>query len=124
MGACALVFLVAPEAILRLYTDDARIIRLGVTLLGLAAAFQIFDGAQVAALCVLRGASDTRVPMWITLAGYWGVGFPVAYLLGFRTSWAHAGIWGGLVVSLGLVALLLAFRVRQVLWGRERSWRA
>ncbi|HEX8433229.1 MAG TPA: MATE family efflux transporter [Longimicrobium sp.] len=124
MGVFALVFLAAPEAIIRLYTDDARIIRLGVTLLGLAAAFQIFDGAQVAALSVLRGASDTRIPMWITLAGYWGVGFPVGYLLGFHTSWAHAGIWGGLVVSLALVALLLAIRVRQVLWGRERSWRA
>jgi Na+-driven multidrug efflux pump len=44
------------------------------------------------------------------------VGFPVAYLLGFRTAMGPVGIWAGLVASLGVVAFLLVFRVRRVLW--------
>jgi MATE family multidrug resistance protein len=116
MAVCALLFIVAPRAVIGLYTSDPRIVSVAVTLLFLAALFQLFDGAQVAGICVLRGAADTRIPMWITLVGYWGVGFPVAYLLGFQTPLAHTGIWAGLVVSLALVALLMMMRVRKVLW--------
>jgi MATE family multidrug resistance protein len=82
----------------------------------MAALFQVFDGAQVAGLSLLRGAADTRVPMWITLGGYWGVGMPVAYLLGFHTAMRHVGVWSGLVLSLAVVGVTLAWRVRRVLW--------
>ncbi|HEY0037878.1 MAG TPA: MATE family efflux transporter [Longimicrobium sp.] len=117
MAVCALLFIAAPRAVIGLYTSDARIVPVATTLLFLAALFQIFDGAQAAGICVLRGAADTRIPMWITLLGYWGVGFPVAYVLGFHTPLAHVGIWTGLVASLAVVALLMGLRVRRVLWG-------
>jgi MATE family multidrug resistance protein len=116
MGACALIFVAWPEAVIGLYTDDPRIVAMASTLLLLAALFQLFDGAQAAGICVLRGAADTRIPMGITLLGYWGVGFPVGYWLGFHTPLAHSGIWAGLVASLAVVALLMALRVRWVLW--------
>ena len=116
MALTALLFLGAPRALIGLYTHDPEIVRVGVALLFMAAVFQLFDGAQVAGLCVLRGATDTRVPMLMTVAGYWFVGFPVAYLLGFHTPMGPTGIWTGLVVSLAVVAVLLVFRVRRVLW--------
>jgi MATE family multidrug resistance protein len=124
MGACALAFLALPRFLIGLYTDDPGILRYGTALLFLAALFQLFDGAQVAGLQVLRGAADTRVPMLITILGYWVVGLPVAYWLGFHTPLAHVGIWAGLSVSLAVVALLLAWRVRLVLWKRPVPARA
>lgn len=116
MGLCALLFLAAPRALIGLYTRDPQIVEVGVALLFMGALFQLFDGAQVAGLAVLRGAADTRVPMLITLVGYWAVGFPVAYVLGFRTAMGPTGIWAGLVASLAVVAVMLVFRVRRVLW--------
>jgi multidrug resistance protein, MATE family len=116
MGVCALGFLLAPRWILELYTRDPEIVAVGLGLMVMAAAFQLFDGAQVAGLCALRGAADTRVPMAITILGYWAIGAPAAYLLGFHTSLGAQGVWAGLVVSLAVVALLLAWRVRRVLW--------
>jgi multidrug resistance protein, MATE family len=116
MGLCALAFLAAPRWILELYTRDPQIVAAGLGLLAMAAAFQVFDGAQVAGLCALRGAADTRIPMWITLLGYWAVGAPLAYLLGFHTPLGAPGVWAGLVVALAVVAVLLAWRVRRVLW--------
>jgi MATE family multidrug resistance protein len=118
MSLCALAFLLAPRWLLGLYTHDARIADVGMGLMVMAAAFQVFDGAQVAGLCALRGAADTRVPMAITILGYWVIGAPVAYLLGFHTRMGPQGIWAGLVVSLVVVALLLAWRTRRVLWDR------
>ncbi|MBW3571418.1 MAG: MATE family efflux transporter [Gemmatimonadetes bacterium] len=118
MALCALVFLAAPRWLLGLYTDDPAIIQVGLGLMVMAAAFQVFDGAQVAGLCALRGAADTRVPMWMTVLGYWVIGAPVAYLLGFHTAMGAQGVWLGLVVSLVVVSVLLGWRTRRVLWDR------
>jgi MATE family multidrug resistance protein len=119
MGVCALVFLLFPRELVGLYSHDPGILRVGSRLMLYAAAFQLFDGAQVAGLSILRGTGDTRVPMLITLVGYWVVGFPVAYVLGFHTALGPGGIWAGLVASLAVVAFLLLLRVRRVVWGSQ-----
>lgn len=116
MGCCALLFVAAPEPLIALYTDDSGIVGLGASLLLLAALFQVFDGGQVAGINLLRGAGDTRVPMLVAVFGYWGVGLPVAYGLGFHTPLGPQGIWIGLALSLGVVAVLLVRRVQRVLW--------
>lgn len=118
MALCAVMFLAAPRWILGIYTHDPEIVAVGLTLLSMAAAFQVFDGAQVAGLCALRGAADTRIPMGITVLAYWVIGAPAAYLLGFHTPMGPQGVWLGLVISLVVAALLLAWRVRRVLWGK------
>jgi MATE family multidrug resistance protein len=116
MAVCALAFLTAPRWILGWYTRDPQIIAVGLSLMVMAAAFQVFDGAQVAGLCALRGAADTRVPMWMTVLAYWVIGAPAAYLLGFHTPLGAQGVWMGLVVSLLVAAVLLGWRVRRVMW--------
>lgn len=116
MGVCALGFVAIPEAILRLYTDDPAILRLGRDLLFMAALFQLFDGAQVSGFSVLRGAADTRVPMILALMAFWGIGAPAAYLVGFHTPLGPVGVWVGLCLGLAGAALLLVARVRRVLW--------
>jgi MATE family multidrug resistance protein len=118
MAVCAVAFLAFPRFLLELYTHDAGIVRYGTGLLFMAALFQLFDGAQVTGISLLRGAADTRVPMLITLLGYWAIGIPVAYGLGFHTPLRHVGIWTGLTVSLAVVAILLLWRIRLVLWRR------
>lgn len=118
MGLCALLFLAWPEPLLRLYTKDPAIVALGRELLFMAAVFQLFDGAQVAGVSVLRGAADTRVPMVLALLAYWVVGAPSAWLLGFRTELGPVGVWAGLSLGLAVAAVLLLYRVRSVLWGR------
>jgi MATE family multidrug resistance protein len=118
MALCALAFLLLPRLLIGLYTRDPQIMAYATGLMLMAAAFQVFDGAQVTGLSVLRGVADTRAPMWISLVGYWAIGIPVAYLLGFHTSLGHVGIWAGLTVSLAVVGVLLLARVRQALWHR------
>ncbi|MFS8638439.1 MAG: MATE family efflux transporter, partial [Gemmatimonadota bacterium] len=116
MGTCALVFVAAPETLIGLYTGDPAILALGTTFLAFAAAFQLFDGAQVAGIFLLRGAADTRIPMILAAVGYWGIGLPAAYVLAFHAPFGPAGIWIGFVVALAAVAALMALRVRRILW--------
>ena len=115
MGLCALAFLAAPLALIGLYTRDPEILALGRRLLLVAAAFQVFDGAQVAGISVLRGTADTRAPALIAAIGYWGLGLPVAWLLAFPGGRGPEGVWLGLTAGLAAAAVLLAFRARHVL---------
>lgn len=97
--------------------EEAReaIIAYGVVLLWIAALFQLVDGGQVLAIGLLRGVQDTAIPMVITVIGYWCVGVPTAYLLGFYTPLAGSGIWLGLVAGLSFAAIGLSVRFRRYL---------
>ena len=112
MAAMALLFTLFPEAIARIYSQDAAVIALASTLLPIAGAFQIFDGTQVVSIGILRGLADTRAPFVIAVLGFWLLGFPVSLWLGFRTTLGPAGLWWGLVVGLAAVAVLLVLRTR------------
>jgi MATE family multidrug resistance protein len=119
MGLCGLTFLLIPHVLIGFYTHDARILDAGIPLLLCAAAFQVFDGAQVAGTGVLRGAADTRVPMIVALLGYWVCGLPIGYWLAFHAGMGAVGIWIGLSVGLAVVAVLLLARVRHRLFAQH-----
>ena len=117
MASAAATFLIAPRAILGIFTADGRVVEVGLTLITLVALFQIFDGLQGVATGTLRGLGDTRTPMFLNLAGHWMLGLPVGYLLCFVIDWGVIGLWIG--VSTGLVvvgSLLLA-----IWWRRARA---
>ena len=79
-------------------------------LLLVAALFQLFDGTQVTMAAALRGLNDTSMPLVIALIGYWGLGFPIAYLLAFPLGMESMGIWWGLAAGLAFVAVVLVTR--------------
>ena len=110
MAASALLLSLGADLIVGLYLGpvtiaDAATFTLAVKLLRVAAVFQLADGTQVAAAGALRGLQDVRVPMLLAAAGYWGVGFTVAWLLAFQAGLAAAGLWWGLCAGLGVVAV-------------------
>ena len=114
MAVMALVIWLVPHQLMTLFLDDsaanAKVIALGVSFLGIAAIFQIVDGAQVVGAGILRGLHDTRVPMIFTFVGYWLIGIGVGVWLAFRAGWGGVGIWTGLALGLAIVAVLMLAR--------------
>ncbi|HSZ12236.1 MAG TPA: MATE family efflux transporter, partial [Rhizomicrobium sp.] len=114
MSVFAVIFLAFPQAIAHAYFANtganADAIALTVKFLGVAAAFQIFDGLQVVGALSLRGLKDARTPMWIAGGSYWLVGFPACLLLGFGFGLKGVGIWMGLLVGLFVAAISMAAR--------------
>jgi MATE family multidrug resistance protein len=107
MTAIGLLFFLWPVPLLSVFSTDPRIIQIGVGLLAIAAAFQLFDGTQAVATGALRGISETRMPMIINVIGHWLLGLPVGYALCFVFGWGVAGLWIGLSIGLILAALVL-----------------
>ncbi|MDB5541399.1 MAG: family efflux transporter, partial [Devosia sp.] len=115
MALTAALFLAIPLALVTIFLDstdpaNATALMLAATYLGVAGIFQLADGAQVVAAHSLRGLSDTRTPMMLAIFGYWFVGLPTAYVLGFVFDLRGTGVWLGLAVGLAFVAILLVSR--------------
>ncbi len=114
------IFLALPETLVSLFIDPdeperANLLRIGASLVMVAALFQLVDGLQVLALGLLRGVQDTTVPMVMAAISYWIIGLPISYALAFPLGLGAIGLWIGLVIGLAVAAVLLLWRF----WGRS-----
>jgi MATE family multidrug resistance protein len=110
MVLMAVLLLLFPHGIARAFTTDAGVIAQCVTLLGVAAVFQLADGVQAVGAGVLRGAGDTRFLGGANIVGHYVVGVPVALFLAFRLDLGITGLWWGLCAGLFAVAGALLTR--------------
>ena len=106
----ALSMLLFPHLIVDVYTRDAGVAHIAVSLLYIGALFQLSDGLQTSAAGALRGYKDTRIPMIITVIAYWLVGFPLAWLFGIPLHLGPQMIWAGFIAGLTVAAALLLQR--------------
>jgi MATE family multidrug resistance protein len=109
----------------------ADVTRLGLTLLWIAAGYQLFDGIQLGSGFALRGAGDVRVPALIFLGLSWGVFVPLAHVLTFapgqgwtellpQLGYGAAGGWLALLVYVILLGGALFLRWRSNGWQKIR----
>ena len=103
MALAAAAFVLAPHFLMSLFTRDAAVVSIGVTLLAIAAVFQMFDGMQGVLTGTLRGLGDTHTAMLWNLVGHWLFGLPLGYALCFWWGWGVPGLWIGL--SAGLMSI-------------------
>ncbi|HEY3570155.1 MAG TPA: MATE family efflux transporter [Thermoanaerobaculia bacterium] len=111
MLVCAVLLILVPGPLARLYTRDPAVIAVVTALLPIAAAFQVFDGLQVVSSGVLRGAADTTFSAAMAFLGYWVIALPTGWWLAFRAGLGARGLWWGFTVGLGTVAILLLLRI-------------
>ena len=113
--ACSAAFLVLfRDAVVDLYTNDPSVQAIAISLLLMAAVFQIADGAQIGAAGALRGYKDTKMPMVINMFAYWALGFPLAYMATITYRAPPSYIWAGFVLGLTVAAILLTFRFLRI----------
>jgi len=110
MFATALLFTFGNHFLPWIYTSDNKVIFIAAQLLIIAAFFQLFDGAQVVGLGILRGMGDVNIPTLITFIAYWIIGLPVGYWLGIYLKVGVTGVWYGLTLGLMASAIMLFIR--------------
>jgi len=114
MTLTAMLLFLVPDLIIRIYTQDPEVATLAVSLLFMAAIFQISDGLQVGGFGALRGLKDTRIPMVVNFISYWLIGFPVGYYLGIIKNVGPEGLWIGLICGLTVAAVLHNYRFNKL----------
>jgi len=109
----ALIYLFR-HGLVGLYTSEVAVASLSATLLLFVVLFLVFDAGQATAVGTLRGYKDTKVPMYIALFAYWGIGLPLECILGFGLIGEPMGVYGfwmGLATGVGAAAVMLSYRL-------------
>jgi len=103
----AVIFLVFSKQLIALISKDLEVIDLGSKLLILLSVTRITEGIGTCSGGGLRGAGDTKFPMFVGLIYAWTVFIPLAYLLGHVLHKGAIGAW----VSVALYILLYGITV-------------
>ncbi|HEY9803169.1 MAG TPA: MATE family efflux transporter [Leptolyngbyaceae cyanobacterium] len=125
MLVSGIVLFTLPNQIIGLYLDvnnpaNADALNISISLMKIAAFGLIIDGIQRTANGVLQGLQDTRIPMLLGTAAYWGIGLTTSYLLGFHTPLSGTGVWIGTYVGLAAAAIAYLLRFRTVM--SKQAW--
>ena len=97
-----IAFVLAPEAMVGLVTDDEAVAAIAAPALRLVGFFLVFDAANGITTGALRGMGEVWIPMFTQCASFWLVAVPVAYWLGVTLGWGPVGLIGG--ICAGMVA--------------------
>ena len=112
-------FLLFPDWIIRLYTNDPVISATAATLLIYTAVYQFSDALQTSANGALRGYKDTKVPMILAITAYWGLALPLGMVMGLTDkvvpAMGETGFWVGIVTGLTVAAMFMLIRLRHVI---------
>lgn len=123
IGQCVLLLLVVSltfyfgaEQIFAFMQKERRVIDVGVPAFRWLALFQIPLGIEIIYKASLRGAGDTRYPMYFTALGVLGVRVPLAYLGGIVLHGGLVGAWAGMFADVSLRAVLHSIRYLRGRW--------
>ena len=106
----AIIFILFRNVFPTYYSANKEVIEIASVLLVIAGFFQLFDGLQATGIGILRGLTDVKIPLLISILSYWIIAIPTSYLLGFVFNYGAAGIWVGLLLGLGSLGVTLLFR--------------
>jgi MATE family multidrug resistance protein len=113
---CGAIFATLPRPLVGLFTPYGNVAAAATTLIYVAAVIQVFDGQQMVAYGALRGAGDTRWPLYVVVSLSWGLGVPLVYGLTISAGLGVLGAWLGILVMLASQAGVLLFRLHSGRW--------
>ena len=117
-GSVALLFLGVPDQLVRIFSDDPEVIRMGSSILVIGAALQFFDAFGIVADGALHGAGDTRVPFLARFVLAWVLFLPLAWYFAFHLEGGLLGAWIASAIHLFLLAIYLIWRFQSGAWRR------
>lgn len=116
MSLGGLAFILAPEPLIRLYTDDPAVVAAGAAGLRVIGFGQPLQAAAFVLSGALRGAGDTRTTAIVGTAAMWGFRIPVAYVLGLGLNLGVTGVWLGWLSDWSLRGILYVRSFRSGRW--------
>jgi Na+-driven multidrug efflux pump len=115
-GVMSIVYFFAAGPIYAFMHSNPQVVQVGIPAFKLLALFQIPLVVGTIYVHALRGAGDTRYPLWINLFGIFVVRLPLSYTCGVLLGGGLVGAWIGMCSDLGIRAVLAMVRYVRGSW--------
>jgi putative MATE family efflux protein len=112
----AVLFILIPQAIATLFTDDPAVIAIATDYLIILGFSQVMMALEIVLEGAFSGAGDTLPPMIVMIPGA-VIRVPLAWYLCFDLNWGINGVWWTLTITTLVKASILA------LWFRLGRWK-
>ena len=139
MGLVGLGIALAGPWLVPMFTDMSQsgaedVVKLGVKIIWIAGAYQVFDALNLTAAFCLRGAGDVKVPTFYLVGLAW-VGFvPLAHMFSFAPGegwvnflphfgWGTIGGWWASLAYIFLLGVMMLSRWHSAAWRRIEIYR-
>jgi putative MATE family efflux protein len=116
MSAMGLLYYVLAPVFFRFFGGDPDVVEVGVPVLQLIAFAMPALAGQIVFLSALRGAGDTRVPVFFNWFGFLCVRIPLAYLLTRYYDMGLYGAWIAMVTDIWVRGVFFVLRFASGRW--------
>jgi Na+-driven multidrug efflux pump len=116
MGTMGLLFVLIPGLLVGIVTTDPVVLRDAPTLLRICGPSEIFMATYLVLSAAMRGAGDTRTPMYLSYFSIFFVRLPAVYIFGVVLGYNLIGIWFALCGEVAFRGVIFALRFWQGGW--------
>ena len=120
LGCVALFFIVFAEPVLRLFTNDADVVHVGVDCLRFISYGYPFYAFGMVMVRSFNGAGDTNTPTLINLFCYWLWEIPLAWFLALQTGLGTDGVFIAITIAESTTACVGVLLFRRGKWKGTR----
>ncbi|KAB3539277.1 MATE family efflux transporter [Bacillus safensis] len=106
--------------LLTFFTSNREIIQIAATLLLLTIILEPGRSFNMVIINSLRAAGDAKFPVYMAMISMWGIGLPIAYLLGIQLEMGLIGIWISFIVDEWVRGIFMYRRWRSRVWTEYR----
>lgn len=116
LGAVGLVFVLFPETLVGVFTDDPDVIPYAVDCLRIIACGFLFYAYEMVITQSFNGAGDTTTPTLINFFSLWVFQLPLAYVLAHNVGMGPQGIFVAATICYASMAVIGAVLFRRGKW--------
>lgn len=120
--AASLAFLVWTRPLVHLFTPDEAVITASVSLIVPLIIYQYGDAAQITYANALRGTSEVKPLLWVSVVSYIVVGLPCLFALAVGLDMGNVGVYYSFSSALFAAAILLYVSFRRVVRRNTALW--
>lgn len=116
MSFVTLLFVAFPSPIIKLFSNEPEVIRVGIQSLRIIGTGFIFYGIGMVMMQAFNGSGDTRTPTWVNAIGFWGFQIPLALVLSKYLNMGAVGAFIAIPVSETAIAITCYILFKKGKW--------
>jgi putative MATE family efflux protein len=120
MGTVGVLFVIFAEPVVRAFTSDPEVVRLGATCLRIISYGNIGYAYLMVTLQAFNGAGDTVTPTIVYFFGFWLFEIPLAYWLAIPLGWRSNGVYVAIVIAESAIAAASIILFKRGRWKQQQ----